>query len=71
MKKKLMVDKENERRRSALNASITANSDIFNQDTDSDTPVQGWYEILVPKRTYLAGLPMFLATSLIKISTTR
>ena len=41
MKKKLMVDKENERRRLALNASITANSDIFNEDTDSDTPVAG------------------------------
>ena len=43
-KQQMLVDKENERRRLALTESINANSDIFNDDTDSDTPVAGWWK---------------------------
>merc|ERR1712008_588914 len=34
-----MVDKENERRRAEMKMRIEENKDIFNEDTDSDTPV--------------------------------
>jgi len=38
-RQKLMVDKENERRRAEMKMRIEENKDIFNEDTDSDTPV--------------------------------
>ena len=38
-KQKLLVDKENERRRAEMENRIKNNADIFNSDTDSDTPM--------------------------------